>query len=223
MHEAGRQFLQKPLTEWMFAGTTFKVHGQENLEVLKETPAIFPFAPHCGHTDTLLVVKGFPKELRSKIVFLSAADYWHKNPFVNFLAQSIVSVYPIPRDHYAPDSYRKIFEEDLPALLAQGKSLVFSPEGTRNRPDTGLLERRFKTGLGALVLSTSGQIPVIPIRIIGAEHLMPKERTFPNISLLLNARIDVVFGKPSYYQYSTSRKLITIDVQRQMANLKPTD
>src|SRR3989344_4949153 len=64
----------------------FHPRGQENLEIMKQTPVIFPFAPHCGHLDTAIVLKAFPEKFRPKLTLLAAGDYWFNNPFKYFVA-----------------------------------------------------------------------------------------------------------------------------------------
>jgi 1-acyl-sn-glycerol-3-phosphate acyltransferase len=225
-----RHILQKPLTEWLFKFSNFHVHGLENLTTLDKTSAIFPFGPHCGHPDNIAVLKSFPLELRSKLVFLSAADHWNEKPLRNFLAQMVTDTYALPRKGYGPRLFKQIFEVDLPNLLINHqKSIVFSPEGTRNHPNMPLADRRFKSGLGAIVLSTDGKIPVIPIRIMGIEHVMPKGTKLPNMSLLHNAEIHVIFGQPVLYvdrqlpqNQSQARKSIALDIKSRMQHLQPT-
>jgi len=222
-----RHILQKPLIETVFARAEFNIHGLNHLEALKTSSAIFPFAPHCGHIDTLAVLQGFPEELRSNLVFLSAADYWNKKSIKNSLAKAIADMYPLQRENWTPPLYKKTFHQDLPELLEKGKSIVFSPEGTRNPPEMIFENREFKSGLGTLVVETKGIIPVIPIRIIGAEYLMPKGN-IPNVPNLLKAKIDIIFGKPAFFESLVSlekphraRKHIDQEIKATMIELKP--
>src|SRR3989338_3408997 len=113
----------------------FHPRGQENLEILKQTPVIFPFAPHCGHLDTAIVLKAFSEQQRSKLTFLAAGDYWFKNPIKHFIARRMVKIHKLPRKDYTPGLFRQIFNVEIPELLKKGESVLFSPEGTRSKPD----------------------------------------------------------------------------------------
>jgi len=200
----------------------FHPRGQENLEIMKQTPVIFPFAPHCGHLDTAIVLKAFPEKFRPKLTLLAAGDYWFNNPFKYFVAIGMGKIYKLPRKKYTLELFRKVFYKEIPELLNKGESVLFSPEGTRSNPDTPFAERKFKKGLGALMIATEGQYPVIPIRIFGAEYLFPKKNWFPNFKLAKKAHIEVVFDDPAPYDPAKSWQGITQEVQNRMVNLQPS-
>lgn len=128
----------------------FEVNGEENLDFMNKTPGIFAFFPHCGHLDTLAVRKGFPPELRDRLVYPAAADYWHAKDLKGRLKSGLSSLFaenfPMPR------TGSKIMEGLDMAVdyLNKGYSIVIAPEGTRTR--LLLEERELRKGTAKLVL-----------------------------------------------------------------------
>ena len=58
--------------------------------------------------------------------------------------------------------------------LRQGRSAVVFAEGTRSRDGTLLPFKR-----GPFVLAIAGQVPVVPVRVVGAWELQPKGKLIP--------------------------------------------
>lgn len=74
-------------------------------------------------------------------------------------------------------------------LLEQGHAVLMFPEGTRSR-DGRLQEAR--PGIGMIV--ARAQVPVVPMRIFGAERALPRGKWFPR-----PIPVTVVIGEPFRY------------------------
>lgn len=74
-------------------------------------------------------------------------------------------------------------------LLKQGAGLVIFPEGTRSKD--GQLQQG-KAGVGLLACKT--QVPVVPIRIFGADDAFKRGSSMPRV--LEHLKISVVYGPP---------------------------
>ncbi len=101
-------------------------------------------------------------------------------------------------------------------LLRKGELFGIYPEGTRS-PDGRLY--RGRTGVGWLALASG--LPVVPIAMIGTDHVLPPGRTVPRLG-----PIEVRIGKPLTFEQhadtgapARARRAITDDVMRAIREL----
>ena len=143
------------------------------------------YANHNSHIDFILLWSSLPKALRLQTRPVAASDYWLKDGLRRFLIQDTFSGITIQRHgDKNTDPLLSIAE-----ALAQGDSIIFFPEGTRNlSDDTDLLD--FKSGLFHLVQQFP-QVEVIPVWISNLKRVMPKGAFLP-LPLLSS----VIFGEP---------------------------
>ena len=71
-------------------------------------------------------------------------------------------------------------------LLAEGKTVIWFPEGRRS-PDGSL--QPFSAGAGMLIAESGA--PAVPVKVLGSFAALPRDRRWPRL-----ARITVVFGAP---------------------------
>ncbi len=103
-------------------------------------------------------------------------------PFVKFTGQIKVD----------RDSKNKEESYDLAfSVLKQGKVLGIFPEGTRS--GDGEIHKAF-TGTAKFALTT--KVPVVPVGIVGAYEVLPRQKKFPKIKKIIEIRI----GEPMYFQ-----------------------
>jgi long-chain acyl-CoA synthetase len=77
-------------------------------------------------------------------------------------------------------------------------SILLFPEGARSE-DGRLLP--FRPGLGVMVRELS--VPVVPVRIVGMEKVMPRGTAWPR-----RGKVDVRFGKPLFFGTETPEEIV---------------
>ena len=143
------------------------------------------YANHNSHIDFILLWSSLPPEIRRQTRPIAASDYWMKDGFRRFLIQDTFSGVTINRNRENGEDPLKPVKD----VLAEGYSIIFFPEGTRNLEDDIQL-LAFKSGLFHL----SQQFPnveVVPVWISNLKRVMPKGALVP-LPLLST----VIFGKP---------------------------
>jgi long-chain acyl-CoA synthetase len=125
-------------------------------------------ANHSSHLDFSLVgyaLGAIGDDLR----VLAAKDYFFNTPARRFLAANFTSLMPFDRERAQLESL-----EDALGELAQGRSVLMFPEGTRSA-DGEIHE--FKSGAGFLALR--GRCDVLPVLIRGTHEVMGKGSLVP--------------------------------------------
>ena len=125
-------------------------------------------ANHSSHLDFSLVgyaLGAIGDDLR----VLAAKDYFFNTPARRFLAANFTSMMPFDRERAQLESL-----EDALAELAQGRSVLMFPEGTRSA-DGEIHE--FKSGAGFLALRS--RCDVLPVLIRGTHDVMGKGSLVP--------------------------------------------
>lgn len=143
------------------------------------------YANHSSHGDFVLIWASLPQPLRQRTRPVAGADYWQKPGIRQFLIKRVFNGVLIDRQHSDAQSSPL---QPVQEALAQGDSLIFFPEGTRNLSDEPLLA--FKSGLFRLA-SAHPQVEVIPVWIANLNRVMPKGRALP-LPLLCT----LSFGEP---------------------------
>ncbi|MBJ9986685.1 1-acyl-sn-glycerol-3-phosphate acyltransferase [Acinetobacter sp. S40] len=143
------------------------------------------YANHNSHIDFILLWSSLPKAIRRQTRPIAASDYWLKDGFRRFLIQDTFSGVTIRRSRENNEDPLQPVKE----VLAQGYSIIFFPEGTRNlNDDVELLD--FKSGLYHLSQAFP-QVEVVPVWISNLKRVMPKGAFIP-LPLLST----VIFGCP---------------------------
>ena len=153
--------------------------GLENFRKIERgKAAIIAFFPHTGHPDGPFVRLAVPEDLRDRLIYPAASDYWYRKDLLSVariqVASLILPTFPISRGGAGHNDIMDSLS-DAENLLNSGYLLVLSPEGTRS--SLPLEERVFKTGVAELVIRT--QKPVIPVLIKGFDEIMPRGTAIP--------------------------------------------
>jgi len=157
----------------------FTVHGRAHVESF-DGPAVFA-ANHSSHLDALVVLAALPEERRRSLRIAAAEDYFYTQRLRRTVVSAALPTYPFKRDG---DSGRSL--DDTDALLANGRSMLIFPEGTRS---TDGEIARFRRGV-ALIAARAG-VPVIPVYLDGAHDALPKGALLPQ-----RRAVSVSFGAP---------------------------
>ena len=152
------------------------------LENVPKEGAVVLASNHLSFIDSIFL----PLIVDRPVVFLAKSEYftgkglkgWATKVFFQAAGQ-------LPIDRSGGKASEASLETGL-RVLGEGKILGIYPEGTRS-PDGKLY--RGRTGVARMVLEAG--VPVIPVAMIGTEHVMPIGSRLPKVR-----RIGIVFGAP---------------------------
>ncbi|MFZ0676733.1 AMP-binding protein [Candidatus Binatus sp.] len=142
-----------------------KILGRGNIPANRNFIVV---ANHSSHLDFSLVGYSLGA-IGDDIRVLAAKDYFFNTPARRFLASNFTSLMPFDRERAQLESL-----EDALAELAQGRSVLMFPEGTRSA-DGEIHE--FKSGAGFLALRS--RCDVLPVLIRGTHDVMGKGSLVP--------------------------------------------
>ena len=161
-----------------------QISGAENI------PASGGFilaANHSSHVDTAVIFSTLPSPLRQRVVAAAARDYFFEGGWRQSVARILFNAIPVDRETVkGEDPLRHVLR-----ALDEGYGVVIYPEGTRSQ--SGQIGP-FRRGIGRLI-ATFPALPVIPMRVIGADRAMPKGAAVPRPHT-----VQVRFGSPLYLQ-----------------------
>ncbi len=155
------------------------VEGVENVPL---TGPVIVASNHLSFADSMVIPIVTPR----RVVFLAKEDYFTGTGLKGAAVRGWfrgMGMVPVDRD----DTKAALASLDIALeVLARGEAFGIYPEGTRSRD--GRLYRG-RTGVAHLAL-TSGA-PVVPVGVIGTEHIQPVGARLPRL-----AHVTVRFGKP---------------------------
>jgi 1-acyl-sn-glycerol-3-phosphate acyltransferase len=159
------------------------VRGRERLRNLNGPIVIA--SNHTSHLDTAAIIEALPLRFRDKLLVGAAADYWFGNKISGTIAALALGAFPVERKRASAASARLAVR-----LAEEGWSMILFPEGGRS-PDGWLQDMK----PGAAFVAAKAQIPMVPMWITGAEHLLPKGAKGPR-----KGQVDVLIGDPVFPQ-----------------------
>ena len=171
--------IQRPIYWLARIFLRLEVEGREELLKLKAPFLICP--NHQSYLDSFLVCSTYPRQILD-LTFHVGAKMYFANPLTAWLARSI-NVVPVDANVNLLRAMRA-----GAAGLRAGKILNIYPEGHRTY-DGNLHD--FK--LGAAILATELNLPIVPVAIDGAWRVLPRDS-----NRLRLARVKITFGQPVY-------------------------
>jgi long-chain acyl-CoA synthetase len=171
-----------------------KVEGLQHLEGV-HSPVIFA-ANHQSHFDTPVILDSLPPRFRYRVAPAMAKEFfkahfypeqfgrraWFTNSLNYYLAAFFFNAFPLPqREAGTRQTLRYIGE-----LIGSGYSVLIFPEGRRTQSgEVG----RFQPGIG--MIAARLEVPVVPVRLEGLDHILHHTAYFPSIG-----RGRCAFGAP---------------------------
>ena len=133
------------------------------------------FANHASHLDTLLIWSALPSELRRRTHPVAAADYWSRPGPLAAIARRTLKVVLIERRRAGTVDVAKDALQPLRDALAEGRSLILFPEGTRG---AGPMPGPFKSGLYNLA-GAFPDVELVPAWLENPGRAWPKGSPIP--------------------------------------------
>ena len=170
------------------------------------------FANHSSHGDFVLLWASLPQGLRQRTRPVAGADYWARPGIRDFLIRKVFNGVLIERQR--SEGQGNPLQPVLDAV-AQGDSLIFFPEGTRNLGDELLMP--FRSGLYHLA-AANPDVELVPVWIANLNRVMPKGRALP-LPLLCT----LSFGEPLHLHADESKQAFLERASQALLNLAPKD
>ncbi len=171
---------------WVFPGPFLHLFYRPKAQGLEHVPQTGPAilaSNHLSFSDSLfmpLMVRGRP------VTFLAKSEYFTGKGIKGKLIAAVMrSAGQVPVDRAGGKSSEQALLTGL-SVLRDGELLGIYPEGTRSHD--GRLYRG-RTGIARLALESGA--PVIPVAMIGTEHVQPPGKVIPRLG-----HVSMVFGPP---------------------------
>ncbi|MGD8321510.1 MAG: 1-acyl-sn-glycerol-3-phosphate acyltransferase [Gemmatimonadota bacterium] len=143
------------------------VEGREQLDGLERFILV---ANHNSHLDIFLLFHVLPPRHLRRTHPVAAYDYFARSRALRWLVEFLVQPVWIVRGSGDEDPLA-----GMRARLAEGRSIIIFPEGTRGL--AGAIAP-FKKGVGRLA-SEFPEVPVVPVFLSGPEKALPKTQSLP--------------------------------------------
>lgn len=151
-----------------------EVIGHENIP---ESGGVLLAPNHISCLDPILLPVAVERR-----VYSMAKEELFENAFSRFL-MTRVNAFPVRRGKLDRHTLRHSLQ-----ILGQGKVLNVFPEGTINLHGNVM---EGKQGVAWLALKTNA--PIVPVKIIGTDKLLPDGEVFPKMG-----RARIIFGRPIF-------------------------
>jgi 1-acyl-sn-glycerol-3-phosphate acyltransferase len=149
-----------------------------NDDVVPDEGAVILAANHTSMIDVFFILAA----IRREAIAMAMAELW-KSPFTRWLVEVLGQI-PVVRGD--PDSGRRAMESAEHAL-EDGALVGIFPEGKCVKPGDVIPYRA-----GVAVLAKDTGVPIIPVRLINANKVLPLDKKFPR----LGSTVYVIFGEP---------------------------
>jgi 1-acyl-sn-glycerol-3-phosphate acyltransferase len=149
-----------------------------NADVVPDKGAVILAANHTSMIDVFFILGA----LRREAIAMAMAELW-KSPLTRWLVEVLGQI-PVVRGN--SESGDKAMESAAHAL-EDGALVGIFPEGKCVRPGDVVPYRP-----GVAVLSKETGVPIIPVRLVNANEVLPLDKKFPR----RGSTVSVIFGDP---------------------------
>jgi len=168
-----------------------------NADVVPDKGAVILAANHTSMIDVFFIL--------AALIAMAMAELW-KSPFTRWLVEVLGQI-PVVRGD--PDSGKRAMESAEHAL-EDGALVGIFPEGKCARPGDVIPYRP-----GVAVLAKDTGVPIIPVRLVNANEVLPLGKKFPRSG----STVYVIFGDPiDPDEFATVSELLD-EVQRRITCL----
>jgi 1-acyl-sn-glycerol-3-phosphate acyltransferase len=159
---------------------------------------------HISYLDPILMALAVKRR-----VYSMAKEELFKNTFSRFVMTNL-NAFPVRRGGLDRSTLNRSLK-----ILNHGNVLNVFPEGTISLSGNTLEGKQ-----GAAWLALKANVPVVPVKIIGSNELLPNGKTFPKMG-----RARVIFGKPIIidskdHKHKEKRKILTSMIMEEIERLK---
>lgn len=172
-----------------------------NDDVVPQKGAVILAANHTSMIDVFFILGA----IRRQAIAMAMAELW-KSPVTRWLVEVLGQI-PVVRGN--PESGRQAMESAEHAL-EDGALVGIFPEGKCVKPGE---TAPYKPGVA--VLSKDTGVPIIPVRLVDANKVLPLDRSFPSFG----HHVYVLFGEPIEPADFESVDDLLDEVQRRITSL----
>ncbi len=174
-----------------------------NGDVVPQQGAVILAANHTSMIDVFFILGA----IRRQAIAMAMAELW-KSPLTRWLVEVLGQI-PVVRGN--SESGRAAMESAEHAL-DDGALVGIFPEGKCVKPGETV---PYKPGVAVLAKDTG--VPIIPVRLVDANKVLPLDRTLPSFG----HHVHVIFGEPiEPDDYATVDALLA-EVERRITSLHP--
>lgn len=174
-----------------------------NADVVPTKGAVILAANHTSMIDVFFILGA----LRREAIAMAMAELW-KSPFTRWLVEVLGQI-PVVRGD--SESGKQAMESAAQAL-DDGALVGIFPEQKCVKPGEAAPYRP-----GVAVLSKRTGVPIIPVRLVNTNKVLPLDRKFP----VFGHTVHVIFGDPIQPDDFASVPELLDEVQRRITTLNP--
>ena len=158
---------------------------------------------HISYLDPLLLGVAVKRK-----VYSMAKEELFKNAILRFVMTHL-NAFPVKRGKMDRYALKRSLQ-----ILNQGKVLNVFPEGT-----ISLNGNTIEGKPGVAWLALKANVPIVPVKIIGSEKLLPDGKVFPRMG-----RAKIIFGQPIFFEnknntYKKNNKRMTEKIMEEIEKL----
>lgn len=174
-----------------------------NADIVPDKGAVILAANHTSMIDVFFILAA----IRREAIAMAMAELW-KSPLTRWLVEVLGQI-PVVRGDSASG---KQAMESATQALEDGALVGIFPEGKCVKPGD---VAPYRPGVALLAKDTG--VPIIPVRLVNANKVLPLHRRFP----VLGHSVQVIFGDPIHPEDYPSISALLDEVRVRITGLQP--